>query len=487
MTAPTPGQTVGPFFGYALPYDGGPDAGPEEPSGRDPPARRRARRRGRAGAGRAAGDLAGRRAPAIVPRVGGSLRRDGYTFTGWGRASTDNLGQYSFTTVEPGAPFIALTLFARGLMNRLFTRIYLPGATDPFLDFAAGRPPRHPGRHPRRRRPAVRRRPAGRPRDRFPHLPGTLKTMSDAFVYDAVRTPFGRFDGALAKDAAGRPRRHRPARDRGADPRPRHRRGGRGGARPRQRRRRGQPQRRPDGRAARRLPGVGAGLDDQPAVRVRSRRGHVGVPPDRDRRRVGRGRRRRRVDDACAVGAAEAGPRVPGAGRDGGVDDARLAAGEPGDAEGVDGVARRVERAAARRVRRLPGAAGRVRGAVAPARARRVGGRVLRRPDGAGRRPDPRRGHPGGHVAGEAGAAEAVVPAGRDDHRGQRVAAQRRRVGGAGGLGLGVARPRPARAGSRAGRRPRWSRSGSGTRRSRRRTRRSPGPASTGPTSARSS
>ena len=49
-----------------------------------------------------------------------------------------------------------------------------------------------------------------------------------------------------------------------------------------------------------------------------------------------------------------------------------------------------------------------------------------------------------------------------------------RRVGGAGGLGLGVARPATRSRGSRAGRRARWSRSGSGTRRSRRRTRRSP-------------
>jgi protocatechuate 3,4-dioxygenase alpha subunit len=46
--------------------------------------------------------------------------------------------------VEPGpttqgsAPFIAVTVFARGLLNRLFTRIYLPVDTavidaDPFL------------------------------------------------------------------------------------------------------------------------------------------------------------------------------------------------------------------------------------------------------------------------------------------------------------------------------------------------------------------
>jgi protocatechuate 3,4-dioxygenase alpha subunit len=71
----------------------------------------------------------------VVPMAAGSLRRDGWTFTGWGRASTDQEGQYTFTTVKPAAtqsdcaPFIALTVFARGLLNRLFTRIYLPGQT----------------------------------------------------------------------------------------------------------------------------------------------------------------------------------------------------------------------------------------------------------------------------------------------------------------------------------------------------------------------
>jgi len=69
----------------------------------------------------------------VVQRPG-SLRRDGWTFTGWGRASTDDLGHYSFTTLTPGAPFFALTVFARGLLNRLFTRVYLPDAADdPFL------------------------------------------------------------------------------------------------------------------------------------------------------------------------------------------------------------------------------------------------------------------------------------------------------------------------------------------------------------------
>jgi protocatechuate 3,4-dioxygenase alpha subunit len=61
-------------------------------------------------------------------------------FTGWGRAATDSAGRYRFTTTTPGGdgrpPFFAITVFARGLLNRLFTRAYLPGAdldADPAL------------------------------------------------------------------------------------------------------------------------------------------------------------------------------------------------------------------------------------------------------------------------------------------------------------------------------------------------------------------
>jgi protocatechuate 3,4-dioxygenase alpha subunit len=54
------------------------------------------------------------------------------------------MGRYSFTTVEPGPSeparpaFIAMTVFARGLLDRLFTRVYLPDddvalAADPLL------------------------------------------------------------------------------------------------------------------------------------------------------------------------------------------------------------------------------------------------------------------------------------------------------------------------------------------------------------------
>ncbi|MET0454872.1 MAG: protocatechuate 3,4-dioxygenase subunit alpha [Mycobacterium sp.] len=127
----TPGQTIGPFYGYALPYDRGPELVPP----------------GTPGAIQFHGvvrDGAGQPVPdalleiwqadtnGAVPTATGSLRRDGWSFTGWGRAATDDAGVYSFTTVMPGAvggsaPFIMVTVFARGLLNRLFTRAYVPG------------------------------------------------------------------------------------------------------------------------------------------------------------------------------------------------------------------------------------------------------------------------------------------------------------------------------------------------------------------------
>ena len=61
------------------------------------------------------------------------------TFTGFGRSGTDENGDYWFETIKPGpvpfdgtrlqAPHINITIFARGLLNHLVTRIYF--ADDP--------------------------------------------------------------------------------------------------------------------------------------------------------------------------------------------------------------------------------------------------------------------------------------------------------------------------------------------------------------------
>lgn len=136
----TPGQTVGPFFHLGLPYPGSNDIVPP----------------GRAGAIRLHGhvyDGDGSPVPDAVIEIwqadpdgnivrtpGGALRRDDWTFSGFGRAPTDANGHYRFTTLEPGPigespAFFAVTVFARGLLDRLFTRAYLPDpGPDPLLD-----------------------------------------------------------------------------------------------------------------------------------------------------------------------------------------------------------------------------------------------------------------------------------------------------------------------------------------------------------------
>lgn len=68
-------------------------------------------------------------------------------FHGFGRCATDAEGRFRFVTVKPGpvrgrgnatqAPHVTLTLFARGLLTHLTTRLYFAGealnATDPVL------------------------------------------------------------------------------------------------------------------------------------------------------------------------------------------------------------------------------------------------------------------------------------------------------------------------------------------------------------------
>ncbi len=140
----TPGQTVGPFFGLALRYRGDSDL----VDGAHPQA---VRLHGTVydGAGHGVPDalveLWQPDTDGRIPRQAGSLGRDGTVlsgFTGWGRSATDAAGRYTFTTLAPGSasagrpPFFAMTVFARGLLNRLFTRAYLPDRdldADPVL------------------------------------------------------------------------------------------------------------------------------------------------------------------------------------------------------------------------------------------------------------------------------------------------------------------------------------------------------------------
>ena len=112
----------------------------------------------------------------------GSFDRDQHGFTGFGRAAVDRDGHYSFTTVKPGAtregsaPYLLVTVFARGVLHHLFTRAYFDdeaeaNAADPLLARVdadspadAHRRVRCPGLVPLRH-PA-----AGRRRDRVPRL-----------------------------------------------------------------------------------------------------------------------------------------------------------------------------------------------------------------------------------------------------------------------------------------------------------------------------
>jgi protocatechuate 3,4-dioxygenase, alpha subunit len=69
-------------------------------------------------------------------------------FSGFGRSGTDAGGEFSFLTVKPGpvpgpggevqAPHVMVSVFARGLLKRLVTRVYFPdeeeaNAVDPVL------------------------------------------------------------------------------------------------------------------------------------------------------------------------------------------------------------------------------------------------------------------------------------------------------------------------------------------------------------------
>jgi len=144
----TPSQTVGPFFGTALPWPGGPTLVTPETLGE------RIEVRGRVLDGdgipvidalvelwqaNAAGRYAhpdDRREELLVDPA----------FLGFGRCATDTEGLYGFHTIRPGrvpasgpglqAPHLVLGVFARGLLHRLETRAYFEdsdNAGDPVL------------------------------------------------------------------------------------------------------------------------------------------------------------------------------------------------------------------------------------------------------------------------------------------------------------------------------------------------------------------
>jgi protocatechuate 3,4-dioxygenase alpha subunit len=151
--APTPSQTVGPFFSFGLEWEKGPFAVPE----------------GTEGAIRVEGmlldglgnpvpdglietwqaDPEGRFAHPDDPR--GAVEWG--DFSGFARCPTDGEGRWSVLTLKPGpipgpgdsvqAPHLAVTVLARGLLARLVTRIYFgdeeaANAADPVLSSLRG-------------------------------------------------------------------------------------------------------------------------------------------------------------------------------------------------------------------------------------------------------------------------------------------------------------------------------------------------------------
>jgi protocatechuate 3,4-dioxygenase alpha subunit len=137
LTLPTPSQTVGPYFHIGLPYEGSPQLVPPDAPG----------------AIRLGGtvfDGQGQTVDDAIIEVWQANRSGRYDhpedtreelpleegFRGFGRCETDAEGRYEFVTVKPGpvpapdggmqAPHLDLSVFARGLLKRLVTRIYFP-------------------------------------------------------------------------------------------------------------------------------------------------------------------------------------------------------------------------------------------------------------------------------------------------------------------------------------------------------------------------
>jgi protocatechuate 3,4-dioxygenase alpha subunit len=144
----TPSQTVGPFFHYALPFEGGDALTNEATLGE------RIIIEGRVidGEGQPVSDAlieiwqANSQGRYHHPEDTQERQLDP-NFDGFGRASTDEKGRFRFQTIKPGsvpgpddtvqAPHISVSVFGRGLLKRLATRIYFsdePGnEADPIL------------------------------------------------------------------------------------------------------------------------------------------------------------------------------------------------------------------------------------------------------------------------------------------------------------------------------------------------------------------
>jgi len=109
---PTPSQTVGPFFGFALPFEGDAVAEPDA-----------IRVEGQLldGAGEPVGD-------ALVEASQGGQ---------FARCRTDGEGAFHFLIGKADEGFFDIVVFARGLLRHLNTRMYFPDAEDAVLSAVA--------------------------------------------------------------------------------------------------------------------------------------------------------------------------------------------------------------------------------------------------------------------------------------------------------------------------------------------------------------
>jgi protocatechuate 3,4-dioxygenase alpha subunit len=131
MPGTTPSQTVGPYFSIGLPW-------PDGPYVVQPSAEGAITLRGRVfdGEGTALPDAM------IETWQAAPDGTFGGGFRGFGRAPTDAEGEWEIVTLKPGrvdgqAPHIDVSVFARGLLHRVVTRIYFPdedNAADPTLN-----------------------------------------------------------------------------------------------------------------------------------------------------------------------------------------------------------------------------------------------------------------------------------------------------------------------------------------------------------------
>ncbi|MGO4649099.1 protocatechuate 3,4-dioxygenase subunit alpha [Nocardia sp. 2YAB30] len=144
---PTPSQTVGPYLHICLPWPDGPEVvtpGAEgaitititvTDGGHEPVTD-------------ALVELWQANAEGVFAHPDDPRPQTNPAFRGFGRCPADTAGTARFTTVKPGAnpagdgtteaPHLNVSIFARGMLNRLITRLYFPdeaaaNATDPVL------------------------------------------------------------------------------------------------------------------------------------------------------------------------------------------------------------------------------------------------------------------------------------------------------------------------------------------------------------------